>query len=754
MIFLKGNFDIIISAVFFLTVLVKVKLVSKASVEKTILSLSILGAYLFGTCLITHRVEDYVQNKQREKLIGFALSYAWVFEEMGHDKLNWNTKPQDPFYLKFIEYQKGWLKSNPFVSDIYTMKKANDGSFYLIVDSETDYDRDGKFDDAREARTHIGEVYEKQILELSNAFGGSPSFTVTPYEDKWGKWVSVFFPLYKDGIVNGVLGVDFPAKDYASEIHRARNLVLLCAFLLFTSIFGVIYTKFEQMEHDEVLGTALKKAEQATKTKSQFLANMSHEIRTPLNGILGMINLISDQPLRGETKERIDIMKRSADTLRALVNDILDFSKIEAGKLELELVDFHIPQTVSECISLLHLQSKQKGIAIVSDIDANMQFPWIRADLNRFRQVLTNLINNAIKFTPAGQVTVKVVQTMKEGNTVHLQVSITDTGIGIPDDVKKKLFQSFTQADGSTTRRFGGTGLGLAICKGIVESMGGTIWVESVLKKGSTFTFTVPAERAAEPPKPAVNTVAIAAPKRPLKILVADDHSTNRLLAVTYLEKLGYRADSVSNGLEVLDALDTKVYDVIFLDCQMPEMDGYTVAEKLRQRFTPTTRPWIIALTASVFKEEQEKCFTSGMDDFVAKPFDKNTLLNALERIKSSPSESKIFDSDRMVKHFGEDKDIMQTFVNEYLATSMILTDNIQTAIENKDSQRLRVSAHKLRGCISNFFAQEIQNDLVTLEAMGKTEELDEAQTLFKKVSLGLSQLNRDLADLSNRKAA
>jgi signal transduction histidine kinase len=386
----------------------------------------------------------------------------------------------------------------------------------------------------------------------------------------------------------------------------------------------------------------------AAKAKSEFLANMSHEIRTPMNGVIGMINLLFETPLSAEQREFANTVKTSADALLAIINDILDFSKIEAGKMTVEQVDFNVADTVKESIALLLPRATEKGIALVNSIEEGVR-TQLSGDSTRLRQILLNLVGNAIKFTEKGRVSLEIKQIGQVDSQVHLCFSVRDTGIGMSKEAQKKMFQSFAQADNSTTRRYGGTGLGLAICRKLVELMSGSIGVTSTLGEGSTFWFILPfqiqktcqQDSSLDQAIPAIKfansayeTLFSPVPKN-IHILLAEDNKVNQLVAIKQLKKLGYNnVDIVSNGLEAVEGWKRLKPAIILMDCYMPHMDGYGAARKIREleeelRVQPSQ---IIAMTASVMEEDREKCVAAGMDGFIAKPVNRTDLSSMLEK--------------------------------------------------------------------------------------------------------------------------
>jgi signal transduction histidine kinase/CheY-like chemotaxis protein len=551
------------------------------------------------------------------------------------ERLAQTVDPSDPFYLEMQEKLRE-LKSYTQCVYLYAMAPYKEGVHRFIFDAG-DPDSEGfsplgTEEDISDYDLAYFETYETK----------APQFTHMSFLSAWGRLTSSYVPiLNSQGDSVGIIGIDFDGEDIYQAIisNLIRQIGFVVIFITAGLFFYFLLLKDMTRQNEDLLNMS-RKAEAASRAKSDFLANMSHEIRTPMNAILGLTHLLLQTELDEQQNEYTSNAHRSAQALLSIINDILDFSKVEAGKMTMEKIPFSLSRVMDDIAIFFHEQSAQSGVDLVFDEAAGIP-DVLLGDPMRLRQIFINLVGNSFKFTKEGSITVSAGLTEKKKSEATVSFAVKDTGVGMTCEQSEKLFQAFTQADTSITRQYGGTGLGLTITKSLVQLMNGAITVKSEPGRGTTMAFhcVFGLDTSAKPAEPAPARAAAAGSSLDLaghRVLLVEDNDVNVLVARSLLKKMGLEVTVAENGEEALARLEEAVedsfkpaFDAVLMDLQMPVMDGYEATRRIRAdaRYEELV---IIAMTAHAFEEERERCLASGMNGHISKPIDVSILRKTL----------------------------------------------------------------------------------------------------------------------------
>lgn len=518
-------------------------------------------------------------------------------------------------------------------------------------------------------------------------------------------------------------------------------------------------------------------AQSSNRAKSEFLANMSHEIRTPMNGMIGMLELLEATPLNKDQKEFVTTITFSVESLLCIVNDILDFSKIEANKFTLDVFPTSLRSTIRESINIERIRAEEKGIRLTTQVSADVP-DNLRLDPVRLRQILLNLIGNAIKFTEKGEIALTVELERQSGCEVALHFCVKDTGIGIPPDKLTDIFSAFSQADNSTCRKYGGTGLGLAIVTKLVELMQGRVWVESQVGEGSAFNFTIVCEAVCESAQRVERVCSsksdnadedAASPLPPMKILLVEDNPVNQKVAARMLQRLNLDCDVAQNGVEGIEMLERQSYDVVLMDIHMPVMDGVEATRIIRRKFSGSkSRIPIIAITADALHGDRERYLAMGVDDYIPKPLRLASLQSALKRVicedtaedtakdtAATPSTDTnppkthgpetvddcgafeshdYFDVNAALERIDGDSEFLDELINSYVTSVDELTQNLKNAVASQDTSTVHRIAHTLKSVASTLGCHPVYITSFKMEKLASTDCMEEAIELLPQL--------------------
>jgi PAS domain S-box-containing protein len=631
--------------------------------------------------LVIADIELAFQNKEKEKR-------EVANKEL--EALSYSAKLASQYSLSLIEASRDPLVTINPKGKITDMNQATANIIGMTREEVTDTDFFDYFTEPQKAREVYQEVFAK----------GSVADSPLTLRHKDGKLTDVLFngSVYKDDRGN-VLGVVIVARDVTDQKRIATEL-------LEAKVFAELATEIAE-EAKSKAESATRIAEDAVKAKQQFLSNMSHEIRTPMNAIIGFTKVLTKTELTAKQKEYLSAIKVSGDALIVLINDILDLAKVDAGKMTFEHTPFKMATSISAMLHLFETKIQEKNLELVKEYDKRIPEVLV-GDPVRLHQIILNLVSNAVKFTTEGKITVSVKLLSEDNEKATIEFSVSDTGIGISENKIGRIFEDFQQATSGTSRLYGGTGLGLAIVKQLVEPQGGSISVKSKIDEGTTFSFILSFQKTKAVAEAETVMVELDADIKNIKVLVVEDIALNQLLMKTLLDDFGFERDIAGNGKIAIEKLEAKSYDIILMDLQMPEMNGFEATEYIRKKMN--SKIPIIALTADVTTVDLAKCKAVGMNDYIAKPVDERILYSKIIELVKKPvfiKEQKVIEKiePKNLKHTNLEQLNQRTKSNPTLIMEMItlyleqtpsLISEMKKGVQDKDWKAVQTAAHKM----------------------------------------------------------
>jgi signal transduction histidine kinase/CheY-like chemotaxis protein len=658
--------------------------------------------------------EVYLSMEQLQKALSFYQKALKIFEASGDNfwmvyihseigKIYFRLKD----YPKAIEYT---IKSNAYAKK-QNLKKTLKENYSLLSDiynSTADYKKSLEYH-------KLSTLYKDSILNESTTLNITRSQTEFDFERK-NKEIEL---LQKNTEIQ---------QEKIKRQTTQRNLLVILIVTILILLIVIFYRYREKQKAEFIILKAKETAEQAKELQEQFLANTSHEIRTPMNGIIGMTSQLLDSPLNREQLEYALAIKESSNNLMVIINDLLDLSKIKAGKMAFEKTPFNLSDLLKNLIFTLQYRITEKNIRLISSIDEKIP-SILLGDPVRLNQVLLNLAGNAIKFTEKGEVKITVKLIRDEAKELRLLFSVLDTGIGIPSNKLDKIFESFTQVNATTTRKYGGTGLGLTIAKQIIEQQGGTISVSSKVKEGSTFSFILEFKKTKQKIKENKERDAAYA---------HDDNRVNQRVATLTLKKWNAKVSVADNAMSAIEQIKNQHFHIVLMDIAMPEMDGLEATYYIRTQLNePLCNIPIIAMTASALIGEEEKCITAGMNDYISKPFNPIDLFKKIIRLIPNdlirPNEQSI-NLTLLKKRAEGDQNYLKELYEIYITEMPVYLNELNQFIENKDWAKISKQAHKMKSPIALVGADKLKQLFDKIESDSLSEEKrGELTTLFNE---------------------